>query len=158
MQTTDTNKDNIIIGEGVRVSGKVESSGLLEVHGTIEGEARAREVRVGATGRVEGALFADEVDLRGFAGDSVKVEKCLTVRATGTLVGQIVYRSVQIENGASIRGNMDQLDAPPASTSDRSAPAHDAEASDASPLALSAMQLLSSDSNENFADEAKGKA
>lgn len=110
----ETNKDNITIGEGVRVTGKVESNGVMQVHGTVDGEVRARELKVGATGRIEGSLFADDVDLRGYAGESVSVKKCLTVRSTATLVGQISYGSVQIENGASIRGTLDQITETPA--------------------------------------------
>lgn len=108
MQSENTHKDNLIIGEGVRITGKVETAGLMQVHGTVDGEVRAKELRVGPTGRVEGALHADDVELRGFAGESVNVANGLTVRSSATLVGTIIYKSIEIESGASIRGTLEQ--------------------------------------------------
>lgn len=108
MQSDNTHKDSLIIGEGVRITGKVETAGLMQVHGTVDGEVRAKELQVGPTGRIEGALFAEDVELRGYAGESVNVANGLTVRSSATLVGTIVYKSVEIESGASIRGTLEQ--------------------------------------------------
>lgn len=114
MYSDDTHKDSLIIGEGVRITGKVETAGLMQVHGTVDGEVRAKELRVGPTGRIEGALYADDVELRGYAGESINAVNGLTVRSSATLVGTIVYHTVEIESGASIRGKLEQhAEAPP---------------------------------------------
>jgi cytoskeletal protein CcmA (bactofilin family) len=108
MNKSASGKDCLIIGEGVEITGKVDVPGLLEVHGKIVGEVRASKIEVGPSGRIEGRIVAEELELRGYASDSVSVSRRLAVRSTATLVGAISYRNIEIESGASIRGKLEQ--------------------------------------------------
>lgn len=72
----------------------------------IVGEVRAGRITVGATGRIEGRMVAEE--LHGYASDFLSVSRRLAVRATATVVGTISYRTIEIEGGASIRGKLEQ--------------------------------------------------
>lgn len=74
----------------------------------IVGEVRAGRITVGATGRIEGRMVAEELELHGYASDFLSVSRRLAVRATATVVGTISYRTIEIEGGASIRGKLEQ--------------------------------------------------
>lgn len=108
MKNASTTKEHLIVGEGVEITGKVDTPGTLELHGRIIGEVRARRVQIGTAGRIEGRLIAEDVELSGYASDFVSVTRKLTVRSTATLVGQISYRNIEIDSGASIRGKLEQ--------------------------------------------------
>lgn len=101
-------KDCLIVGEGVEITGKVDVPGSLEVHGKIIGEVRAGKIEVGPTGRIEGRMVAEGLELHGYASDFLSVSRRLAVRSTATVVGTISYRNIEIESGASIRGKLEQ--------------------------------------------------
>lgn len=108
MNNAASGKDCLIVGEGVEITGKVDVPGSLEVHGKIVGEVRAGMIMVGATGRIEGRMVAEELELHGYASDFLSVSRRLAVRSTATVVGTISYRTIEIEGGASIRGKLEQ--------------------------------------------------
>lgn len=97
--------NNLIVGEGVKLSGEVDTPGLVRVHGTIEGNVVGDEVRVGATGRVKGSLTGRSVDIEGEVSEKV-VAKTLALRATAVVHGDVEYETVEIEAGARIDGNL----------------------------------------------------
>lgn len=67
-QNQDCEAGSIIIGEGVRMSGKIEAPGTVLVNGVIDGDVAAQEICIGASGRVSGSLSAQNIDLAGQAG------------------------------------------------------------------------------------------
>ena len=109
MATQEAHKNNLIVGEGVLITGKVEAAGEMLVHGTIEGEVKADTIRVGANGRIEGALLANHVEVHGFIGDTVQANERLTVRSSATVVGSIQYKSIEIESGAKVSATLQQI-------------------------------------------------
>jgi cytoskeletal protein CcmA (bactofilin family) len=108
MDTSNLKQGNLVVGEGVRVVGKMEVPGLLQVYGTVQGEVRARDIHVGSTGRIEGSLVAENLDLKGYAGDKLTVTDRLTVRSSAQVQGTIHYQSIEIEAGARIGGTLKQ--------------------------------------------------
>lgn len=101
-------QSNLVVGTGVRVTGKVEVPGLLAVHGTVVGEVQAGSVEVAPTGRIEGALTADNAEIRGYVGDALVISDRLTVRSTAQILGDVDYHSIEIEAGARIQGSLKQ--------------------------------------------------
>lgn len=65
-------------------------------------------IEIGPTGRIEGRMVAEELELHGYASDFLSVSRRLAVRSTATVVGTISYRNIEIESGASIRGKLEQ--------------------------------------------------
>jgi cytoskeletal protein CcmA (bactofilin family) len=99
----------LTIGEGVLIEGKVSAPGTVHIHGHVTGDVQAADVLVGATGRVDGSLTADDVDVRGRVGDSVRASNRVTIRATAWVHGKLRYQTLQIEGGARIDGNLQQV-------------------------------------------------
>lgn len=108
MNKAASGKECLVVGEGVEITGKVDVPGSLEVHGKIIGEVRAGKIEIGPSGRIEGRMVAEELELHGYASDFLSVSRRLAVRSTATVVGTISYRNIEIESGASIRGKLEQ--------------------------------------------------
>jgi cytoskeletal protein CcmA (bactofilin family) len=104
------------IAPGTSVRGDVTFAGLLQVDGRIVGDVTAEpvadsEVHVGTGGCIEGAVTAGRLIVEGTVIGPVTARERLVLRSGGRLAGQIAYRDLQIEHGASIEGSLAALDA-----------------------------------------------
>jgi cytoskeletal protein CcmA (bactofilin family) len=103
--TKDT-KGCLFVGEGVTVAGQISLPGAIFVDGTVDGTIEARELFVGASGCVTGSAKVAKADIRGVMGQHLEAAEHVTLRATGRLEGKIVYRSIDIERGGIVQGEM----------------------------------------------------
>lgn len=103
-------KNDLIVGEGVRLVGEVHAPGLLRLHGTIEGDVRGDDVRVGPTGRIEGSLDSRNVDLEGHVSQRIAA-RTLALRASASVTGSVEYETLEIEAGAQIEGTLSKVQA-----------------------------------------------
>ncbi|SIT65609.1 Polymer-forming protein [Ectothiorhodosinus mongolicus] len=99
-------KNNLIVGEGVRVNAAVEVPGEVHVEGTICGEVVGQHIKIGTTGRIEGCLEADHIEISGYAGEKVHARKTLVLRSTAHVIGEVQYEALQIEAGAKIQAKL----------------------------------------------------
>ncbi|TMW74523.1 polymer-forming cytoskeletal protein [Thauera sp. UPWRP] len=109
-QNQDRDVGSLIIGEGVRLNGKIDAPGTVLVNGAIEGDVAAQDIRIGVSGRVNGSLTAQNIDLAGQAGQTIAAVKHLVIRAGATVTGNIKYQSIEIETGARIEGTLESND------------------------------------------------
>lgn len=77
-----------IISADVKIVGKIQSQGELDINGQIDGDVRASALTVGETGAVKGEVVAESVVIRG------------------TVEGRIRARKVQLCTGAKVRGDI----------------------------------------------------
>lgn len=96
----------VSIGEGVRFNGKLELPGVLDIHGQLDGEVVAEEVRVGVTGRVKGSVTAGNADIQGEIEKDITVTNTLVLRSTAKVRGNVTYEILEIEQGATIEGEL----------------------------------------------------
>lgn len=104
-----SDKNDLIVGEGVRLVGEVHAPGLLRLHGTIEGDVRGDDVRVGPGGRIEGSLDGCNVDLEGHVSERI-VAKTLALRSSASVSGSVEYETLEIEAGAQIEGTLNKAE------------------------------------------------
>lgn len=109
-QYQDWEAGSLIIGEGVRLNGKIEAPGTVLVNGAIDGDVSAQDIRIGTSGRVNGSLSAQNIELAGHAGQSIAAVKHLVIRAGATVSGNIKYQTIEIESGARIEGSLESND------------------------------------------------
>jgi cytoskeletal protein CcmA (bactofilin family) len=92
-----------IISADVKLIGKVQSQGELDINGTIEGDVRAGSLTIGDSGAIHGEVVAESVVVRGSVEGRIrgrKVQLC-----TGSKVrGDIVHNSLAIEPNAVFEG------------------------------------------------------
>jgi cytoskeletal protein CcmA (bactofilin family) len=99
-------KGCLFVGEGVTINGEVSLPGAVFVDGVINGQIKANEVFVGITGQVNGTVSASKADVRGAVGDAIEIHEHITVRASARLQGNVTYRSLEIERGGVIEGQL----------------------------------------------------
>ena len=109
-QDQDWEAGSPIIGEGVRLNGKIDAPGSVLVNGAIDGDVAAQDIRVGTSGRINGSLTAQNIDLAGSAGQTIAAVKHLVIRAGATVTGSIKYQTIEIESGARIEGTLESND------------------------------------------------
>ena len=114
----------LIIGEGINLSGQIESCDHLIVEGTVEAELRgAQMLEIFESGVYYGTGEIDQATIAGrFEGD-ITVSGRLVVKSSGVIVGSVSYGELAVEAGATIDGKISPLSG--ASASKKAAPAVD---------------------------------
>lgn len=101
-----------IIAAGMRITGDVDTSGVLKVDGEITGSITgARQVLLGRGGAVRGNVAGGEVVVGGHVEGSVSATERLELQATATITGDIETRSIIVLEGARINGLVRMTDA-----------------------------------------------
>lgn len=101
-----------IIATGMRITGDVETSGVLKVDGEITGSIiGARQVLLGKGGTVRGNIGAGEVVVGGTVEGSVVARERLELQASAAIDGDIETRSIIVVEGARINGRVRMTDA-----------------------------------------------
>ena len=96
----------LVVGEGVSITGTLSIPGKLTIDGQIDGDISANEVQVGESGKITGKLSVAIADVRGELVDSISVAEMLILRGTAKVRGNVVYNTLQIEQGAVIEGTL----------------------------------------------------
>jgi len=101
----------LYIGQGITLSGEIESCDHLVVEGTVEAALKGASVlEIAEAGAYFGTVDIDEATIAGrFEGD-LTVRGRLTVKASGSITGSITYKELAIEAGSNIDGKLSPLD------------------------------------------------
>lgn len=108
-----------MIGAEMRIDGDVTLKGGLIVYGTINGNITTDgPVRIATSGAVTGDIKASDIHLNGKVTGDVFVANRVVLGHQSTLAGDLVYRSLLIEEGAQFEGKCDLVtsDSPPMET------------------------------------------
>lgn len=100
----------LVVGEGISLSGEIESCDVLIVEGTIEAALKgAKILEIAESGVFYGAVEIEEATVAGrFEGD-LTVNGRLTIRSTGSITGEISYKELAVEAGATLEGKITPL-------------------------------------------------
>lgn len=118
---SDPKSRRLIIGQGITMSGEIESCDLLVVEGTVEAALKGASVlEIAETGMFYGTVEINEATIAGkFEGD-LTVNGRLTVRASGSITGAISYKELAVEAGATIDGKLSPVGGKGASSEKKS--------------------------------------
>lgn len=102
----------LYIGQGITLSGEIESCDHLVVEGTVEAALKGASVlEIAEAGAYYGTVDIDEAMIAGrFEGD-LTVRGRLTIKASGSITGAISYKELAVEAGATLDGKVNPLDA-----------------------------------------------
>ena len=101
-----------IVAAGMKITGDVDTSGVLKVDGEINGSITgARQVLLGRGGTVRGNVVAGEVVVGGHVEGAVSATERLELQVTATINGDIETRSIVVLEGARINGVVRMTDA-----------------------------------------------
>ncbi len=100
-----TTEDITIISNGVKIEGKVTSTGSLRVDGVLEGDLKASgNVTVGEQGDIKGEIVADVVTIGGKVVGTINAKEKTVLESKCTLKGDVLTKVLVIEAGAKFDG------------------------------------------------------
>ncbi len=101
--------DPTLVGQTVRIMGRLSSQEDILVNGEIEGEIQmpAHRLTLGITGRMRGEVQAAEVVGLGTVEGNVDARQKVAIRASARMTGNIRTPSLSIEEGAFFKGRIE---------------------------------------------------
>jgi len=100
-----TTEDITIISNGVKIEGKVSSTGSIRVDGILQGDLNASgNVTVGQQGDIKGEIVADIVTIGGKVVGTINAKEKTVLESNCTLKGDILTKVLVIEAGANFDG------------------------------------------------------
>ena len=98
---------NTIIGPGTSVFGDIESGGFTRVDGNVQGDLKAKgRVIIGERARMKSNISGTYVTVDGVVFGNVLASERLVVLTTGLVMGDIITRRIQAEEGCLIHGRV----------------------------------------------------
>ena len=92
-----------LVAENVTLTGDLISDGDVQLDGVMLGDIRVHHLTIGETGRVEGLIEADSVDVRGRVQGAITA-RTVRLAATAQVDGDITQAELSIEAGAHFAG------------------------------------------------------
>lgn len=100
-----------IISPDLKVEGNLTSRGDIQVDGTVEGDVTSRGLTVGEKAVVRGALVAETIRVYGAVTGTITANT-VVLAGTAKVDGDITHRSLSMEAGASMTGQIKRLERP----------------------------------------------
>lgn len=95
-----------IISAGTRLKGDIVSEGNIRIDGNFEGDITlGGKLIVGPEGTIKGTVSCQIAELDGRVEASMEVKDLLVLRATATLIGDVLTEKISIEQGATFLGH-----------------------------------------------------
>ncbi len=109
---------NSLIGAGMRVQGPCTFQGSLQIDGTVVGDVTAEGGQpgllvIGESGNVQGTISADHVVVSGTVVGSIQAWELLELQAKARVQGDVRYKSLEMQQGAVIAGQLQPQVTPP---------------------------------------------
>ena len=97
------------VGKSVIVKGQIYSREDITVDGEVEGTIEVQEHRltVGPNGRVQAAVKAREITVRGAVHGDMEASEKIDIKKDAKLVGNLKTARIVIEDGAYFKGSID---------------------------------------------------
>ena len=97
-----------IISNALHVTGNLDCAGDIEIKGTIDGDVKARNVRIDESGKVKGKVTAESAYVDGTVRGQI-VARTVALAGSANVRGDIVHETLSIEAGAFLDGNCRRL-------------------------------------------------
>lgn len=105
-----------IISADVVMRGNINSSGEIQLDGSLEGDIKAGSLIIGDKASVKGEVICETVTVRGRVEGGIRA-KSVSLAATAHIQGDILHSSLSVETGAHFEGNCRHSDDPLSETS-----------------------------------------
>jgi cytoskeletal protein CcmA (bactofilin family) len=102
-----------IISPDLRINGDMVCSGDIQIDGWVEGDIQSRNVTVGEGATVHGAIQAENVKICGIVNGQIRADN-VVLEKSARVTGDILHKSLSIEQGAFLEGMCKRIDSSPA--------------------------------------------
>lgn len=101
-----------VIGKGIVIEGELVSDEAIEIHGSVKGRITAKgQVVIAAGAEVEAEVRAQSMCIHGAVTGDLKAQEGIELCSASNVIGDVKAPRIQIEKGASFRGNAQMGDA-----------------------------------------------
>src|SRR4051812_35976164 len=107
-----------IISPDLRINGDMVCSGDIQIDGWVEGDIQSRNVTVGEAATVHGAVQAENVKICGIVNGQIRADN-VVLEKTARVTGDILHKSLSIEQGAFLEGMCKRIDSTPAAAHEK---------------------------------------
>lgn len=98
-----------IISNNLKVTGNLSTDGDVQIDGEIDGDVHSKQITLGESGVVNGAIVADMARVSGTVNGSITA-RVVELGRTARITGDINHFSLAIEPGAFVQGQMSHVD------------------------------------------------
>ena len=110
-----------IISADLRITGDLVCSGDIQIDGWVEGDIQSRNITVGEGATVHGGLQAESVRICGLVNGEIRADN-VVLEKTARVSGDVLHKSLSIEQGAFLEGMCKRTDAHPSTGAAESRP------------------------------------
>ena len=104
-------KEASVLSANLTVVGNLNTTGDVEVEGTIEGDIRAHLLTIGEGATIRGEVIADDIVINGHIIGRVRGLK-VRLTSTAKVEGDIIHKTIAIESGAQFEGSVQRQEDP----------------------------------------------
>jgi cytoskeletal protein CcmA (bactofilin family) len=98
---------NTIVGPNTSLKGDIETGGFTRIDGSITGNVNARgRVVIGERARMKGNVSGTAITIGGVVCGNVIAEESLVILPTALVLGDIITRRIQADDGCLIHGRV----------------------------------------------------
>ena len=98
---------NTIIGPNTSVRGDIETGGFTRIDGSILGNVKARgRIVIGEKARMRGNVSGTAITVGGVVYGNVISSESLVILSTALVLGDIITRRIQADDGCLIHGKV----------------------------------------------------
>ena len=95
-----------IVSRGVKIEGKVTSTGNIRIDGEIQGDIFSKgNITIGEDAKVNGQINANFITIGGKVSGIVRAKDKIILDSKSYLKGDIITKNLVIEEGAKFDGN-----------------------------------------------------
>jgi cytoskeletal protein CcmA (bactofilin family) len=99
-----------LIGEQTEIVGDLRFAGGLHIDGRVKGRVLSTDkdasLSVGATGQLEGDVYAPRVMLHGQVTGDVYAAERVALGSRARVIGNVYYRTIEMAAGAKVLGQL----------------------------------------------------
>ena len=98
-----------IISENSEFKGNIKTDGEIQVDGTVRGNITAKQIILGESGKIQGNATASFFRICGRLEGNCRAET-IEITKTAIVKGHTYKKTISIEHGAKIVGNINELE------------------------------------------------
>ena len=100
-----------VLSSDLIIKGNLQTTGDIQIEGTLEGDIKAYLLTVGESATVKGEVIADDVVVNGRVVGCVRGLK-VRLTSTARVEGDVIHKTIAIESGAHFEGSVKRNDDP----------------------------------------------
>jgi cytoskeletal protein CcmA (bactofilin family) len=105
-QSGSSKLEETIISRGVKIEGKITSSGNIRIDGEIQGDIFSKgSITIGEDAKVNGQINANVITVGGKVSGIIKAKEKMILDSKSYLNGDIFTKNLVIQEGAKFDGN-----------------------------------------------------